>query len=190
MTNNFELVFLFVITHRIFSINLLVKLLSSFCRVFVYFIFLKMSNDVKYDPNRFDRQIFALGNKAMEKITSSSVLISGLGGVGLEIAKNIILSGVKSITLHDTEKMTINDLSSHFYADKDSIGQNRAFASKSKLSELWDMANIQVLEKKIKLRILSKILNLIALSSQLLGHIHKSFQFRNFAMKIQLHLFL
>ncbi|KAK8896042.1 hypothetical protein M9Y10_013930 [Tritrichomonas musculus] len=108
-----------------------------------------MSNDVKYDPNRFDRQIFTLGNKAMEKITSSSVLISGLGGVGLEIAKNIILSGVKSITLHDTEKMTINDLSSHFYADKDSIGQNRAFASKSKLSELWDLANIQVLDKEL-----------------------------------------
>ena len=31
----------------------------------------------------------------------ANILISGLGGLGIKIAKNVILSGVKSVTLHD-----------------------------------------------------------------------------------------
>jgi len=33
-------------------------------------------------------------------------------GLGIEVAKNIILGGVKSVTLHDPEKVEIADLSS------------------------------------------------------------------------------
>ena len=37
----------------------------------------------------------------MKHLQASSVLISGLQGLGVEIAKNIILGGVKAVTLHD-----------------------------------------------------------------------------------------
>lgn len=37
----------------------------------------------------------------MEKMQKANVLISGMGGLGIEIAKNVILGGVKSVTLHD-----------------------------------------------------------------------------------------
>lgn len=36
----------------------------------------------------------------MHRIRQASVLVSGLGGVGVEIAKNIILSGVRNVTIH------------------------------------------------------------------------------------------
>jgi ubiquitin-activating enzyme E1 len=39
------------------------------------------------------------------------VFISGMNAVGIEIAKNIALSGVKRLTLHDSENTTWNDLS-------------------------------------------------------------------------------
>ena len=55
------------------------------------------------------------GREAMERLQRSHLLISGLGGLGIEIAKNVILAGVKSVTLHDTEKATYKDLSSNFY---------------------------------------------------------------------------
>ena len=48
----------------------------------------------------------------MRRLAHSDVLISGLGGLGVEIAKNVILGGVKSVTLHDEVSCTINDLSS------------------------------------------------------------------------------
>ena len=47
----------------------------------------------------------------MQKMKLSNILICGLGGLGVEIAKNIILGGVKSVTLHDTAKVSYNDLS-------------------------------------------------------------------------------
>lgn len=48
----------------------------------------------------------------MRRLAHSDVLVSGLGGLGVEIAKNVILGGVKSVTLHDEVPCTINDLSS------------------------------------------------------------------------------
>ena len=35
-----------------------------------------------------------------------------MGGLGVEIAKNVILGGVKSVTIHDTKNTSYEDLSS------------------------------------------------------------------------------
>lgn len=48
----------------------------------------------------------------MKRMQSSNVLISGLRGLGVEIAKNVILGGVKSVTLHDQGMAEWKDLSS------------------------------------------------------------------------------
>lgn len=55
---------------------------------------------------------YVLGHEAMKRMQSSSVLISGLRGLGVEIAKNVILGGVKSVTLHDQGVAEWKDLSS------------------------------------------------------------------------------
>uniref|UniRef100_A0A2A4K8C9 E1 ubiquitin-activating enzyme n=1 Tax=Heliothis virescens TaxID=7102 RepID=A0A2A4K8C9_HELVI len=88
------------------------------------------------DESLYSRQLYVLGHDAMRRMASSDVLISGLGGLGLEVAKNVILGGVKSVTLHDERTCTIADLSSQFYLSEKSIGQNRALASCEQLSEL------------------------------------------------------
>ncbi|KAJ8731090.1 hypothetical protein PYW07_004254 [Mythimna separata] len=88
------------------------------------------------DEALYSRQLYVLGHDAMRRMANSDVLISGLGGLGLEVAKNVILSGVKSVTLHDERNCTIADLSSQFYLSEQSIGQNRALASCEQLSEL------------------------------------------------------
>lgn len=72
----------------------------------------------------------------MKKMAKSAVLISGMKGLGLEVAKNIILGGVKSVTLHDEENAEIGDLSSQFYLTEEDIGKNRAAVSLNKLAEL------------------------------------------------------
>ena len=48
-------------------------------------------------------------------MAQANVLISGLRGLGVEVAKNVILGGVKSVTLHDAEDCQIADLSSQFF---------------------------------------------------------------------------
>ncbi|CAK1580668.1 unnamed protein product [Parnassius mnemosyne] len=88
------------------------------------------------DESLYSRQLYVLGHDAMRRMASSDVLISGLGGLGVEVAKNVILGGVKSVTLHDDRVCTIADLSSQFYLSESSVGQNRALASCEQLAEL------------------------------------------------------
>lgn len=55
---------------------------------------------------------YVLGHDAMHRMGTKSVLIAGLGGLGVEIAKNVILSGVKSVTVQDEGDAVWTDLSS------------------------------------------------------------------------------
>jgi len=55
---------------------------------------------------------YVLGHAAMKRMALSNVLVSGMGGLGVEIAKNIVLGGVKSVTIHDETLARWSDLSS------------------------------------------------------------------------------
>jgi ubiquitin-activating enzyme E1 len=46
----------------------------------------------------------------MVELQKNSILISGMNGLGVEIAKNIILSGIKSVTIHDETIVSYEDL--------------------------------------------------------------------------------
>ena len=88
------------------------------------------------DEGLYSRQLYVLGHDAMRRMASSDVLISGLGGLGVEVAKNVILGGVKSVTLHDEAVCTVADLSSQFYLTEADVGKNRAEVCCKQLSEL------------------------------------------------------
>ena len=53
-----------------------------------------------------------LGHDAMRKMQTASILICGMGGLGLEIAKNIILGGIRWVTIHDKNNVSYEDFSS------------------------------------------------------------------------------
>lgn len=73
----------------------------------------------------------------MERLLKLSVLVYGLRGVGVEIAKNLILSGVKGVTIQDDELTRIEDLGSNFYLSNSDVGKvSRGQACISKLAEL------------------------------------------------------
>lgn len=96
------------------------------------------SGESEIDDSLYSRQRYVLGDSAMQKMARSSVFLSGLGGLGVEIAKNIVLAGIKSLTVHDTCSATWMDLGSQFFLTEDDVinGKNRAEASLSKLAEL------------------------------------------------------
>ena len=51
-------------------------------------------------------------------------------------AKNVILAGVKSVTLHDPATVALRDLSAQFYLAEADTGINRAAACQNRLQEL------------------------------------------------------
>ncbi|CAM9203450.1 unnamed protein product [Rangifer tarandus platyrhynchus] len=96
----------------------------------------KKGSETDIDEGLYSRQLYVLGHEAMKHLQASSVLVSGLRGLGVEIAKNIILGGVKAVTLHDEGTAQWADLSSQFYLREEDIGKNRAEASQPRLAEL------------------------------------------------------
>ncbi|EFJ51834.1 hypothetical protein VOLCADRAFT_79505 [Volvox carteri f. nagariensis] len=91
---------------------------------------------VEIDENLHSRQLAVYGREAMKRLATSSVLISGANGLGVEIAKNVILAGVRSVTVHDAVTVTMTDLSAQFYLAEQDVGRNRAEACRDKLQEL------------------------------------------------------
>lgn len=88
------------------------------------------------DESLYSRQLYVLGHEAMKRMSASNVLVIGLKGLGVEIAKNIALAGVKSLTLYDPAPVAIGDLSSQFFLHKEDIGKPRADVTAPQVAEL------------------------------------------------------
>lgn len=83
--------------------------------------------------------------EAMGKLMQLKVLIIGQRGLGVETAKNLILAGPKSVTLHDPTTVAINDLSSNFYLAQADVGtKTRAEGTVGQLKELNPYVDVSV----------------------------------------------
>lgn len=93
------------------------------------------------DEGFYSRQLYVLGQDAKNgnvetRIRRFRILISGLGGLGVEIAKNVMYFPVEFVTVHGTVTANIGDLSSQYYLTEEAVGKNRAEASSKQLAEL------------------------------------------------------
>lgn len=94
------------------------------------------ANSDEIDESLYSRQLYVLGHEAMKRMGSSNVLVVGLRGLGVEIAKNIALAGVKSLTLFDPKPAKIQDLSSQFFLHPEDVGKPRAEVTAPRVLEL------------------------------------------------------
>jgi ubiquitin-activating enzyme E1 len=96
------------------------------------------------DESLYSRQLYVLGHEAMKRMGSSNVLLAGLKGLGVEIAKNIALAGVKSLTLFDPQPVAIADLSSQFFLHAEDVGKPRAAVTAPRVAELNSYTPVSV----------------------------------------------
>jgi len=116
------------------------------------------------DESLYSRQLYVLGHEAMKRMGASHVLIVGMRGLGVEIgklvlwssiscptlltrnlAKNIALAGVKSLTLFDPAPAAIADLSSQFFLHPEDVGRPRAEVTAPRVAELNSYTPVSVL---------------------------------------------
>ena len=95
---------------------------------------LNLNDDTIKD--RWSRYIGAMGIEAVRRQANCTILVYGAGGLGIEIAKNLVLSGCKELVLQDNKITTFYDLSSQFYLKETDIGKNRAESCIKKLQDL------------------------------------------------------
>ncbi|XP_073274121.1 ubiquitin-activating enzyme E1 1-like isoform X1 [Primulina huaijiensis] len=104
---------------------------------------------LEIDEDLHSRQLAVYGRETMRRLFASNILISGVQGLGSEIAKNLVLAGVKSVTLHDEGSVELWDLSSSFIFSEEDLGKNRALAAVPKLQELNNSVIISTLTTEL-----------------------------------------
>uniref|UniRef100_A0AAR2KC78 Ubiquitin-activating enzyme E1 C-terminal domain-containing protein n=1 Tax=Pygocentrus nattereri TaxID=42514 RepID=A0AAR2KC78_PYGNA len=89
---------------------------------------------------------YVLGDRAMHQMAQSSVFLSGMGALGVEIAKNIVLAGVKAVTLHDSRQCEVWDLGTNFFIREEDVHsqKKRVEAVHSRVAELNPYVQVSV----------------------------------------------
>ncbi|PSS00956.1 hypothetical protein BD289DRAFT_450049 [Coniella lustricola] len=100
----------------------------------------------------YDRQIRLWGMQAQQKIRNANVLLITMKALGNEIAKNLVLAGIGSLTVVDHENVTEADLGSQFLVSQEQVGANRAQACLPELQKLNPRVNVIVDMDDVRLK--------------------------------------
>ncbi len=90
------------------------------------------------DHDKLSRQIRTYGIEITKILSKLKILIIGLRGYGVEIAKNIILSNPYKVAIFDKEICKINDLGCNYFLKDENVTkkERRDEACLKKLSDL------------------------------------------------------
>ncbi|QSZ30552.1 hypothetical protein DSL72_000106 [Monilinia vaccinii-corymbosi] len=92
----------------------------------------------------YDRQIRLWGVQAQEKIRNANVLLITMKALANEIAKNLVLAGIHSLTIVDHAPVTEADLGAQFFISDSDIRTNRAEAAAPQVRKLNPRVNVIV----------------------------------------------
>ncbi|KAI8634852.1 hypothetical protein F5Y19DRAFT_127612 [Xylariaceae sp. FL1651] len=84
----------------------------------------------------YDRQIRLWGMQAQQKIQAANILLISMKALANEIAKNLVLAGIGSLTIVDDQLVTEADLGAQFFLSQENVGQNRAEAAAGQIQKL------------------------------------------------------
>ncbi|KAF2715204.1 hypothetical protein K504DRAFT_421755 [Pleomassaria siparia CBS 279.74] len=98
----------------------------------------------------YDRQIRLWGVHAQEKIRNANILLISIRALANEVAKNLVLAGIASITLADHEVVTENDLGAQFLVSDADIGKNRAEAAAPQVRKLNPRVKVNVITRDLR----------------------------------------
>lgn len=98
-----------------------------------------------YDNPIFDRTERLVGAEAMESLVSMRVILFGVGGVGGWCAESLIRSGIRHLTLVDSDTVNETNLNRQVQATRDTLGQLKVEALRERLLTINPEADITAL---------------------------------------------
>ncbi len=88
-----------------------------------------------------------LGKDNLDKLQSARVLIFGLGGVGSWCAEALVRSGIRNVTIVDSDRVCVTNCNRQLMATSKTIGQVKVDALCKRLLEINPDANITAYQK-------------------------------------------
>lgn len=96
---------------------------------------------------RFDRAKLMLGDKIFNSLSSKRIIIFGLGGVGSWCAESLVRSGIRNITLVDTDRVDITNINRQLPALSSTVGQVKVDVMRSRLLDINPEAEITAIRQ-------------------------------------------
>jgi len=99
------------------------------------------------EPAIFRRAELLLGDEAMSRIAEKRVIIFGVGGVGSWCAEGLIRSGIRRLTIVDSDFVSVTNINRQLMATTKTVGQVKVDALKERLLTINPSAEITALQQ-------------------------------------------
>ena len=93
----------------------------------------------------FDRTALLLGDEAMERISNAKTIVFGMGGVGSWVAECLVRTGMRHITLVDSDRVATSNINRQMPATVATVGEVKTEAAKRRLLEINPEAEVKTL---------------------------------------------
>ncbi len=94
-----------------------------------------------------NRTTLLVGDSAMERITATRVIIFGVGGVGSWCAESLVRSGIRRMTIVDSDRVCITNVNRQAMATTKTVGRVKVDALKERLLEINPAAEITAIQE-------------------------------------------
>ena len=108
---------------------------------------LPLNKQMALDQAIFRRSELLLGDEAMCRIGEKRVIIFGVGGVGSWCAESLVRSGIKHLTIVDSDRVCITNINRQLMATSKTVGQVKVEALKERLLSINPSAEITALQQ-------------------------------------------
>ena len=94
-----------------------------------------------------NRTALLVGDAAMERIAAARVIIFGVGGVGSWCAESLVRSGIRQLTIVDSDRVCITNVNRQSMATTRTVGRVKVDALKERLLEINPAADIVAVQE-------------------------------------------
>ena len=114
----------------------------------------------KSQIERFSRQLILknIGAKGQKKISSSKILIVGVGGLGCPAAENLVRAGVGTIGLIDDDIVSLSNIHRQSLFSSKDIKKLKVSVAEKKLKEINPLTKIQTYKSRLNKKNIKNIM--------------------------------
>jgi tRNA A37 threonylcarbamoyladenosine dehydratase len=95
----------------------------------------------------FQRTELLLGKNFIEKASEKRIIIFGIGGVGSWCAESLIRSGIRHLTIVDSDRVCVTNVNRQLLATTKTVGKVKTEVLKERLLEINPKAEITAIQK-------------------------------------------
>ena len=88
------------------------------------------------NKNQFVRTGLIFGNDNMEKLYGARVIVFGIGGVGGYVVEALARSGIGSIDIIDSDKVSISNINRQIIATQKTVGKYKVDAAEERIKQI------------------------------------------------------